>query len=66
MNRWTQGFVLLYFMVQLAFQTFLSPLVSEQTKWSMYWIFVGMAVVLIVDGLVTKLQKLRKSEGVTS
>lgn len=66
MSRWTQGFVVLYFMVQSAFQTFLSSLVSEQTKWSMYWVFVGMAVVLIVDGLLTKVQKLRKSGGATS
>lgn len=66
MSRWTRGFVVLFFMVQSAFQTFLSSLVSEQTKWSMYWIFVGMAVVLIVDGLLTKIQKLRKSEGTTS
>jgi hypothetical protein len=36
MSRWAQGFVVLYFIiVQSAFQTFLSSLVSEQTKWSM-------------------------------
>jgi hypothetical protein len=56
MNRWTYRFVMTYFMVVVAFGTILSSKVSEQTRWDLYWVLVGMAVVLLFDGLVNKVR----------
>lgn len=58
MNRWTYRFVITYFMVVAAFGTILSSQVSEQMRWDLYWILVGMVVVLLFDGLVNKVRRL--------
>jgi hypothetical protein len=61
MDRVTQVLVAIYFVVQTAFQTFLSSHVSEKTRWAMYWIFIGMAFVLIVDSVLAIVRNLRKT-----
>lgn len=58
MNRWTYRFVMTYFMMMTALGTILSSQVSEQTRWDLYWILVGMVVVLLFDGLVKKVQRM--------
>lgn len=58
MNRWTRVFVCIYFVVQMSFQTILSSEVSEQTRWVLYWIFVGMAAVLFFDTIAIKVRGL--------
>jgi ABC-type enterochelin transport system permease subunit len=47
-----------YFMVVVAFRTILSSQISEQMQWDLYWILVGMVVVLLFDGLVNKVRRL--------
>ena len=61
MNRWTRAFVSIYFVVQMSFQTILSSEVSEQTRWVLYWIFVGMAVVLFFGTVANKIAGLIKA-----
>jgi len=58
MTRWTYRFVMTYFMVVVAFRTILSSQISEQMQWDLYWILVGMVVVLLFDGLVNKVRRL--------
>jgi len=45
-------------MVVAAFGTILSSQVSEQMRWDLYWILVGMVVVLLFDGGVNKVRRL--------
>ncbi|KTE27360.1 hypothetical protein ATE69_05210 [Sphingopyxis sp. H071] len=58
MDDWTYKFAMTYFMVVVASGTILSSQVSEQTRWDLYWILVGMVIVLLVDGLVNKVRRL--------
>jgi len=58
MNRWTYGFVMIYFVVHTAFGTILSSRVSEPTRWGMYWVLVGMVAVLVFNALANKVRRL--------
>lgn len=55
MSRWTITLMWIYFVGQLAFQTVLSSQVTVETRYNLYFIFFGMAVVATCETLVRKL-----------
>ena len=54
MSRWTITLMWIYFVGQLAFQTVLSSQVTVETRYNLYFIFFGMAVVATCETLVRK------------
>ncbi|MCE7797613.1 hypothetical protein LWE61_13760 [Sphingobium sufflavum] len=61
MNPWTHRAILLFFMIQMLFQTILSSRVTEEVRWNLYWIFFGMASVALLDFIIGKLRAKRTS-----
>jgi hypothetical protein len=56
-NRWTRAAIFIYFVFQSAFQTFLSAQVTEETRWNLWFVFLGMAAVVLFDEVANRFRR---------